>query len=141
MCLIWSGSISSLSCTGSRPPTTAATRPTCTPRSLTFALLSMTRPDRSDTRVTGTVDFRVPVNNAYVSQIEAIRSTSRISVHQPGCSPSFFLASAMVLPGQVEVAGLPVYGQRNHHHHERRDDQRGADRAPDGLANSRRPTA
>ena len=50
------------------PATTAvalsATRPTCTPRSLTLALVSITRPARSEVSVTGTVDVRVPVNNA-----------------------------------------------------------------------------
>ena len=42
----------------------SATRPTCTPRILTLALVSITRPARSEVSVTGTVDVRVPVNNA-----------------------------------------------------------------------------
>src|ERR1700752_2498136 len=141
MCLIWSRSISSLSSTGSRPPMIEATRPTGTPRNLTFALVSITRPDRSDVNVTGTYDFSVPVNNAYVSQIEPIRSSNRKSVHHPAWSPSSFLASATVLPSQIEVAGLPIHGKRDHHHHERRNDQRGTHRAPDSLPHSRWPTA
>ena len=72
MCLIWSGSISSFSSTGSLPPVIEATRPTWTPRNLTLALVSITRPDRSEVNVTGTNDFSVPVNNAYVSQMAAI---------------------------------------------------------------------
>ena len=57
MYLIWSGSISSFSATGSPAALIAATRPTWTPRSLTLALVSITRPDRSEVNVTGTYDF------------------------------------------------------------------------------------
>src|SRR6478752_700755 len=144
MCLIWSSSISNFKDAAagpSVPPLIEATRPTGTPRNLTFALESITRPDRSAVKVTGTYDFSLPVNNAYVSKREPIRSTNRASVHHPAWSPSPFLASATVLPSQIEVAGLPVHGKRDHHHHERRDDQRATHRAPDSLPHSGRPTA
>ena len=42
----------------------AATRPTWTPRSLTLAPVSITRPARSEVSVTGTSDFKVPANSA-----------------------------------------------------------------------------
>src|SRR4029077_11868176 len=145
MCLIWSRSISNFKDTGAGPsllpPVIEATRPTCTPRNLTFALVSITRPDRSDVKVTGTFDFSVPVNNAYVSHMEPIRSSNRKSVHHPAWSPSPFLLSATVLPSQIEVAGLPIHGKRDHHHHERRNDERGTHRTSDGLPHSGRPTA
>ena len=116
-----------------------ATRPTWTPRILTLALVSITRPDRSEVRVTGTNDLKVPANNAYVSQIAAISNTNRKASTTPGADPRLF-ASATALSSQVEVAGLPVDGKRDHHHHERRDDQRGTHRTSDRLPDPGRPT-
>ena len=48
----------------SGPFATLATCPTSTPRSLTFAPGSITRPVRSDRRVTGTYRVNAPVNRA-----------------------------------------------------------------------------
>ena len=105
MYLIWSGSISQLELDRLLPPAIAATRPTCTPRNLTLALVSITRPgpvrgqrDRHDR-------FSVPVNSAYVNQIAAIDHT-RISVRHPGCRPVSSL-SAMCYPARLKLPDWP----------------------------------
>ena len=79
------------------------TRPTCTPRSLTFALVSMTRPARSEVKVTGTVDFSVPVNSAYVSHTATASTATRMSVHHPGCRPS----SSIPQPARLKLPDCP----------------------------------
>jgi len=87
MYLIWSGSICNFRETGatpSPPPAIAATRPTWTPRNLTLALVSMTRPARSDVNVTGTSDRKVPANSAEDSHIRTEKITTRMSVYHPG---------------------------------------------------------
>ena len=66
---------------------------------LTLAPVSITRPERSDVNVTGTTDFNVPTNNAYVSQIKTAKITSRISVHQAGCRPPSFVVHRFNPPG------------------------------------------
>jgi hypothetical protein len=63
MNLILSLSISSFSATGWLPPWMAETRPTWTPRSLTLAPVSITRPDRSEVNVTVSCALKVPKNN------------------------------------------------------------------------------
>ena len=79
------------------------TRPTCTPRSLTFALVSITSPARSDVNVTGTVDFSEPVNSAYVTKIAIANNTTKIRVHQPGLRPS----SSTAQPARLKLPDCP----------------------------------
>ena len=87
MNLIWSGSIWSFKETGaplSPLMPMAATRPTWTPRILTLALVSITKPARSEVSVTGTSDLKVPANSAYDNQIRTAKTTTRMSVYHPG---------------------------------------------------------
>ncbi|CDQ45713.1 hypothetical protein BN1047_03613 [Mycolicibacterium neoaurum] len=99
---IWSGSISRRSFTGDAlsvsPPLMAATLPTWTPRNLTLALVSMTRPERSEVRVTGTVLRRLPVNREKDNQMAAMTNTTSSSVHQPGAIPELRFVAATANP-------------------------------------------
>src|SRR3984893_7881263 len=68
-------------------------------------------------------------------------TTSRITVHQAAgmrFSPGL---SSMSLPGQVEVAGLPVYGERDQRDFDGRNHHRGTHRPAHGLTYPGRPPA
>src|ERR1700761_9329619 len=138
---IWSGSSSSLKLASSLPLPIWLTRPTWTPRSMTLALVSRTSPARSDVRVTGTYDRKVPLKAAVVANMNAPTTASRINVHQPvgmRCSPGLRCAMSA---RQVEVAGLAVDGERDHHDLHRRDHHRSTHGAADGFADPGRPAA
>src|ERR1700744_3362837 len=95
----------------------------------------MTKPARSDVNVIGTEEFHAPRKKTVVSVAMPMITATRISVHHPGWmrgSPARRVA--MALSRQVEVAGLPVDGQRDRQYHERQDDQRGTHGASDGFA-------
>ncbi len=61
-----------------------ATSPTWTPRNFTFAPFSMTRPARSETKVSGTVFRSVPENSRAVSVDSAATTTTSTGAHQIG---------------------------------------------------------
>src|ERR1700755_1497534 len=117
------------------------TSPTWTPRSLTLAPFSMTSPARSDTRVSGWKLRSVPENSMAVSTLSAMTTRSRTGAHQMG---SIFSRRAEFAispsPRKVEVAGLPVHGQRDGQQDEDTRGDRQADRAANGLADASRAT-
>ncbi len=51
---------------------------------MTFALVSMMRPDRSAVTVTGTEDAKVPAKIAEVTTMNTTVAAHSISAHQPG---------------------------------------------------------
>src|SRR5271166_3503854 len=111
------------------------TRPTWTPRSSTLAPVSITRPARSDVRVTGTYDLNVPAKDVVVTNRNTPIAANRITVHQAvgmRCCPAL---SFMPLARQVEVAGLAVDGERDHYDLHRRDHHRGPHGPAYGLTN------
>src|ERR1700744_1034441 len=132
--------MSRVNLTGSLPPVIWATRPTCTPRILTLLPVSITKPARSENSVTLTGDFSAPVKNAVVMTMMAPMTPISITVHQAGgmrrCPATL---AAMCLTRQIEVAGLPVHGQRNGQHREGSDNERRSNSASDGLADTGRP--
>src|ERR1700692_2550091 len=89
------------------------TWPTWTPRIFTFAPASMTRPARSEVKVTGIVGVNSPANSAMLKKIRPAIVTNRIAVHHNGCTRCSTEVRAMDLSGHVEVAGAPVDGERN----------------------------
>ena len=60
------------------------TSPTWTPRNFTLAPSSITRPDLSDTRVSGSELRSVPENNMAVSALMATTTNSSTGAHQMG---------------------------------------------------------
>src|SRR5882757_7643596 len=132
--------MSNFKLTASVPPMTWAILPTWTPRSLTLPPGSITRPARSEVNVTGTSDANHPANKAVVSTMIPTITLLRIRVHHPGWirgSPARL--DAMPLARQVEVAGLPVYGQRDCQDYERPHDERRAHCAAHRLPYAGRP--
>src|SRR4029077_13258104 len=137
MNLTWPESSSSFSRTGPGPPaSTPATRPTCTPRSLTLAPDSITRPARSEVNVTGTVLSKDLLNDAEHTVAKVRQATMRMTVHHAGRSRRCPGLWSTVLPGQIEVAGLAVDGQGHEQHDDCRADKRGAHRPADRLTDS-----
>src|SRR5690242_13118658 len=93
-----------------------STSPIWTPRNLTLAPFSITKPARSETSVSGTVLRSVPLNSSTV-RVETAAITSRSTgAHQMGSILSLrgeLNLSVMRSTRQVEVAGLPVHRQRD----------------------------
>ncbi|GAA2435072.1 hypothetical protein GCM10009856_52360 [Mycolicibacterium llatzerense] len=70
--------------TGPAPPLIEATRPTSTPRILTFAPRSITNPERSDTNVTVSKDLKDPAKKPKHTTTDVTMAATRISVHHAG---------------------------------------------------------
>src|SRR5260370_724081 len=120
--------------TGCLPPWIPATRPTRTPRILTLAPVSMTRPARSAVQVTDTTGLRVPENDAMLKTIRPTMMTPSTTAHHAGWIRPYPVLSSMALAGHVEVAGLPVNGKRRKENDEGGRHQRRAHRPANGLA-------
>src|SRR5690349_21584057 len=90
-----------------------STSPLWTPRNLTLAPFSITNPARSETSVSDSVRLSAPENNSPVMVLIATITRRSTGAHQMG---SILARRAELLtpsPRQVEVAGLPVDGQRD----------------------------
>ena len=86
-------------------------------------------------------DRKVPANSAYVSQIKTAMTTTRMSVYHAGCRPLSLVCPSRY-PDRLKLPDCAVDGQRHQHEDERgRDDQRGAHRAADRLADAGGPAA
>src|SRR6478736_8978310 len=126
------------------------TSPICTPRNFTFAPFSMTRPDLSETTVSVSKDRAAPENSTTVSALTAITTANSTGAHQMGSmpprrgelmvmrDPASLLAPPSPSARQVEVAGLPVDGQRDGQQDEDARGDRGPHRTADGLADTGR---
>src|SRR4051812_49620612 len=98
----------------------------------------MTRPARSETRISGTVFRKVPLNSRAVNVLNATITTSSTGAHQIGSMTPRRGALFIPSPRQVEVAGLPVHRQRDGQQNENPRGNRGAHRASDRLADTGR---
>src|ERR1700731_5194981 len=99
----------------------------------------MTRPARSEITVSGTVVFSVPANAIAVSVLIATITSTSTGAHQIGSIPRRRRDSWLIpSPRQVEVAGLPVYRQRDSQQKKNSGGDQGAHRATDRLAHTRR---
>src|ERR1700761_6163986 len=109
---------------------------------MTLALVSSTRPARSDASVTGTYDRKVPLKAPKVTNRNTPTDANRISAHQAvgmRCSPG--LRCFMPLARQVEVAGLAVDGERDQHDLHRGDQHRVTHRPPPAITTPGRPAS
>src|SRR5262245_55101860 len=99
------------------------TLPTTTPRILTLAPESITRPVRSETSATGTSKLNVRAKiDEHSTATPRITATST-SDHHAGWIRLSPLCAPMPLAGEVEVAGLAVDCQRKEQGHEHHRDQ------------------
>src|SRR5699024_10737742 len=136
MCFISPRSMSSSSTAWSPRCLIVRTVPTWTPRILTLALGSITRPARSVTRVIFFGKENPPKNALSVTAISPpmINTRIRADSRRFGCLPKSALIVVSPLSRQVEVAGGAVDRQRQQQRHRHHRDQRGAHRVAHGHA-------
>src|SRR3954468_23641166 len=116
------------------------TSPIWMPRYLTLASLSITRPARGEVTVTVSVDVKAAVYARYVNTGAATRIAARIAAAIRTWL-RFASRSAIVwhLPGEVEVAGRAVDGERDEQRDGDHEDQRGAHRLTHPDTDADRP--
>src|SRR5262245_41935298 len=122
MSFIWLGSIAR--CSTALPSALSsidATLPTWTPRILTLASGSITRPARSETTVTGTVLVKLPRNRATARAAINTSAKTRPAPASGRAAPDFIVWCP--LSRQVEVAVGAVDGQRHQKRHRHHHDQ------------------